>query len=183
MASVVFRRETTSNIANIPIVDGQVLFATDDNFIYLDNGTQRIQYRNNGVATGVQYDNSGSTLVATTVGGAIDELDGKTQKATANNLGIIKPDGLTTATDINGTLSVINNSAANTTYNNSSSGLTADDVQEAIDELKSMITTLATNCYTKTETDALLDAKFDKSAITVDGDIMNVTIEIEEEPV
>jgi hypothetical protein len=181
MASVVFLRDTTANIANIPIVDGQVIFSTNENFIYIDNGNQRTQYRNNGTAAGVQYDNSGSTLISTTVNGAINELDGKTQVATTSRLGIVKPDGTTTSTDANGVISVINNSASNTTYNNQSSGLTADDVQEAIDELKTLIATLQSNVYTKTEVDNALALKFDKSAITVDGNTMNVTIEEPEE--
>ena len=42
MSNVLFKRSTDVN--NIPIIDGQVIFDELDNKIYMDNGNQRLQY-------------------------------------------------------------------------------------------------------------------------------------------
>lgn len=44
MANVIFRRGTTSELANISITDGAILFNTETYKIYVDNGTSRIQF-------------------------------------------------------------------------------------------------------------------------------------------
>ena len=48
-------------------------------------------------------------------------------------------------------------------YDNTESGLTAENVQAAIDEVNAKIEQTPADVYTKSETDALLDAKADKS--------------------
>ena len=179
MASVIFRRDTTANIANIPIVDGQILLSTDDNFIYLDNGNQRIQYRNNGTSSGVTYDNTSSTISSDSVQGAIDELDGRTKIATTSRLGIVKPDGTTISIDANGVLRGTGGSADVITYDNTTSGLQSTNVQDAIDELKGLIATLQETVSTLSGTvTSLGTTKLDKSALTVSGTDLNIQLNL-----
>ena len=45
MASIIMKRGTTSEISNTPISDGQILFETDTKNIYIDKGSNRIEYR------------------------------------------------------------------------------------------------------------------------------------------
>lgn len=50
MSSPIFYKKTAAQIANIPVVDGQVLFETDqgeNGKIFLDNGTTRLQIGGN----------------------------------------------------------------------------------------------------------------------------------------
>lgn len=180
MATVVFLRDTTSNIENIPIVDGQIILSTDENFIYLDNGNQRIQYRNNGLASGVQYDNSQSLLQATNVQSAIDEVADRTNIATVVNAGIVKPDGTTIKINASGVIRA-ESTGANVSYNNTTTHMVATDVQGAIDELYGMITDLANNLSTNYSTSnqmrQLLDDKFDKRDIQLDGNTLNFTLD------
>ena len=173
MANVIFRRDTTANIANIPIVDGQILLSTDDNFIYLDNGNQRIQYRNNGTSSGVTYINTTSGLSADDVQDAIDELAERTQVATSSRLGIVKPDGDTITIDSNGVLTGNRGSADSITYSNTVSELESTNVQGAIDELKSLINTLQTAIGNLNNT---VSQKLDKSALTVSGTDLNIQL-------
>lgn len=44
MANVIFRRGTTSELANIAITDGAILFNTETFKIFVDNGSSRLQY-------------------------------------------------------------------------------------------------------------------------------------------
>lgn len=178
MANVIFRRDTTANIANIPIVDGQILLSTDDNFIYLDNGNQRIQYRNNGTSSGVTYINTTSGLSADDVQDAIDELAGRTNKATSSNLGIVKPDNDTIIINSNGVISATKTSAGSITYSNTTSGLDATDVQAAIDELKGLIATMQQTISTLSTT---VSGKLDKSALTVSGTDLNIQLNLSSE--
>lgn len=177
MANVIFRRDTTANIANIPIVDGQILLSTDDNFIYLDNGNQRIQYRNNGTSSGVTYINTTSGLSADDVQDAIDELAERTQVATSSRLGIVKPDGDTITIDSNGVLTGNRGSADSITYSNTVSELESTNVQDAIDELKSLINTLQTAIGNLNNT---VSQKLDKSALTVSGTDLNIQLNLSE---
>lgn len=180
MATVVFLRDTTNNIANIPIVDGQIILSTDENFIYLDNGNQRIQYRNNGLASGVQYVNTQSGLSGTDVQAAIDEVADRTNIATVVNAGIVKPDGTTIKINTSGVIRA-ESTGANVSYNNSTTHMTATDVQGAIDELYSMITAvsndLSTNYSTSTQMRELLDRKFDKNSVQLSGTTLNFTLD------
>lgn len=44
MAKVIFRRGTTAELNNIPVTDGAVLFNKETFKIFVDDGTQRLQY-------------------------------------------------------------------------------------------------------------------------------------------
>ena len=175
MATVTFIRDTTNNIASIPIVDGQIILSTDENFIYLDNGNQRIQYRNNGTSSGVQYTNTSSGLSSTDVQGAIDEVAARTNIATTGTAGVVKIDGTTIEIN-NGVISSPLQDANDVDYDNTTSGLTATDVQAAIDELKQAITNLINNTYTKTQIDNKLEDKMDKSAFVVTGNTLDIIL-------
>lgn len=180
MATVVFLRDTTNNIANIPIVDGQIILSTDENFIYLDNGNQRIQYRNNGISSGVQYDNTTSGLAGDDVQSAIDELSARTQLATTSNAGIVKPDGISITVDANGKISTPSQTASTISYSNTSSHLSANKVQGAIDELKSLIDQLADVVQNHSNQISTLNTtvgnKLDKSAMSLSGTTLNITL-------
>ena len=58
--------------------------------------------------------------------------------------------------------------AAGLPYDNTESGLTADNVQAAIDEVNEKASSLPSDVYTKEETDALLDEKADKTTLASD---------------
>lgn len=45
MASIIMKRGTSSEISSTPISDGQILFETDTKNIYIDEGSNRIEYR------------------------------------------------------------------------------------------------------------------------------------------
>ena len=156
---------------------GQILLSTDDNFIYLDNGNQRIQYRNNGTSSGVTYINTTSGLSADDVQDAIDELAERTQVATSSRLGIVKPDGDTITIDSNGVLTGNRGSADSITYSNTVSELESTNVQDAIDELKSLINTLQTAIGNLNNT---VSQKLDKSALTVSGTDLNIQLNLSE---
>lgn len=57
MASIIMKRGITSEISNTPISDGQILFETDTKNIYIDEGSNRIEYR----ATTIDIDDVLST--------------------------------------------------------------------------------------------------------------------------
>lgn len=58
--------------------------------------------------------------------------------------------------------------AAGLPYDNTESGLTADNVQDAIDEVNAKASGLPSDVYTKEETDALLAEKADKATLEAD---------------
>ena len=180
MATVVFLRDTTNNIANIPIVDGQIILSTDENFIYLDNGNRRIQYKNNGISSGVQYDNTTSGLAGEDVQSAIDELSDRTQIATTSKAGIVKPDGTSITINSSGKISAQSQTASTVSYSNTSSGLSSNKVQGAIDELKSLIDQLS-DVVDDNERDlralsTIVAGKLDKDAMSLSGTTLNITL-------
>lgn len=78
---VSFRRGTTEEIQNAPIIDGQILFATDTTDIYLDNANlqeyPRIKYRGDRSAEDIQYSNTKLPQLLdnpTDVQGVVDEV-------------------------------------------------------------------------------------------------------------
>lgn len=63
MADVTFRRGTQSEIAAVPIVDGQLLWETTNNIIYMDSGSTRLVMAvggSNGIRP-VEYGGTGCT--------------------------------------------------------------------------------------------------------------------------
>ena len=180
MATVVFLRDTTNNIANIPIVDGQIILSTDENFIYLDNGNQRIQYRNNGLASGVQYTGQDYSTLGDNVQTVIETINARTKIATDSSVGVIKPDNTTITVTSDGTLSASQQSARVVPYV-PSEGMTARNVQDAIDELKTMIMTLSNtlnnNYYTGAQVNTMLNLKLNKNALQLTGTTLNITLD------
>lgn len=85
----------------------------------------------------ITYDNTTSHLTATNLQAAIDEVVSKRYilpPATTNILGGVKI-GSNISVDANGVISASIDSADKLDYDNTTSGLNADNVQEAIDEL------------------------------------------------
>lgn len=90
-------RGIQSVVDNTPIVDGQMLFTTDTDKIYIDNGTTRIMYR------GVPID---STL-STTSTNAVEN------QAITNNCGMASNLQTTIKTNIVSAVNELNNSLTN----------------------------------------------------------------------
>ena len=80
------------------------------------------------------YDNTDSDLVATTIKGAIDELNTEKIDESYDNT-----DSDLVATTIQGAIDELDAEKIDGSYDNSTSGLTATTIQGAIDELKSLI--------------------------------------------
>lgn len=78
MAEVKIKRGTKSEIDNTSIVDGQLLFTTDEinSSLFIDIGTVRKQIGSNAdiTAKDVQYDNTSSHLTSTNVQDGMDEI-------------------------------------------------------------------------------------------------------------
>lgn len=95
----------------------------------------------------VAIESSGTTTYMYDVmPGFIDTSDfiTNTDYATASTAGIVKPDGTTTSVNANGEITVIGGgggSAEDVSYDNTTSGLDAENVQEAVDEIVSTVET------------------------------------------
>lgn len=161
-----------------------------------------------GDADHIDYDNTTSGLDATNVQDAIDELaDEKVDKesgkglstndftdnyknklddiednAEVNIIETIKVNGTALTPDTNRAVDItIAGDAANITYDNTTSGLTADDVQEAIDELadekvdKVTGKQLSTEDYTTAEKNKLADIEANADVNTIESISVNGT--------
>ncbi|MGB5376901.1 MAG: hypothetical protein WBN26_02835, partial [Muriicola sp.] len=85
------------------------------------------------------YDNTTSGLTATDVQAAIDEIN-----ALAGTVSLVDNlDGTYTYTDESGVTQLIDTNASSNPYDNTASGLTATDVQAAIDEINALAGTVA----------------------------------------
>lgn len=108
------------------------------NVVYMiTNGTT-----NTIVAEDIVYDNTGTILTSNTVQDAIDEL----ARGAVKELTLAQYNALTPAEQNNGTIYYITDDiggayASEVMYDNTQSGLNADDVQDAIDEINTAIST------------------------------------------
>src|SRR5690606_2278688 len=136
-----------ANTVSVTVVDGVYTFLDGDNQIITTIDTN---------ADAIAYDNTTSGLAATNVQAAIDELaslsdvlvdngngtfthttvDGTVVTFDANTVSVTVVDGVYTFLDGAGnTITAIDTNADALPYDNTTSGLTATDVQSAIDEL------------------------------------------------
>ena len=147
-----FTTTTSSKLSQLTVTNGQLIYLSDQDAAYYDMGGQRKPLSSMRVV---------SSLPATSVAQegilyAVIDSDGHADAslwsasrseyvplsgyvATATTVGLVKPDGTTITIDSNGTISchpeVTSLPASSITYDNTSSGLTGDDAQEAIDEV------------------------------------------------
>ena len=147
---VKFYTTTSAKLPTLPIVNGQLIYLEDKDSGYYDMGNSRhymsgvrlvstlpstgakdvlyIQIDNSGRATSSVWDETTSQFVS---------LSG--QIATTTDVGVVKPDGTTITIDSNGTISsheaVQSLPASSITYDNTTSGTTATNAQDALDEI------------------------------------------------
>lgn len=101
MASIIMKRGTTSEISNTPISDGQILFETDTKNIYIDKGSNRIEYR----ATTIDIDSALSTTSKNPVQNKVVTTNINTTKA---NLGDVTSLTTTDKSSVVGAVNEIN---------------------------------------------------------------------------
>ena len=130
------------------VVDIQV---DGDSILDEDGIAELATVATSGEAEDVSYDNSESGLTATNVQDAIDEVleeGGKVQD--------VKVDG-ESVVDENKVAQITTPDADGISYDNTTSGLEADDVQEAIDEVVTDIESVETALETKADVDGFYD--------------------------
>lgn len=150
---VKFYTTTSSKLSDLPIVNGQLIFLEDTDAGYYDMGNTRrnisgVQILSALPSTAVVQEDIIYGIV--NAAGHVDSYVWNDQQhvfhqmtgyaATANTLGLTKPDGTTLTIDGNGVMSVSAVAASQVTYSSSVSGLQADDAQDAIDELSVVAT-------------------------------------------
>lgn len=154
---VKFTLTSSNKLANLDIVNGQLIYLADIDAAYYDVGGSRrpvssmkivnqlpqpsqaqenmlyVIIGQNGQATASLYSATTSSFVS--LAGAI---------ATTTTVGLVKPDGTTITIDNNGTISchVSSVAASSVTYDNTTSGLSSTAAQGAIDELTLRISQL-----------------------------------------
>ena len=148
--NVQFIATTKSRLPQVPITNGQLIYLDGEDIAYYDLGSTRhslssVRLVASLPSTGQEgiiyvladgsnpislylWDSSLSTPAYVCISGYV---------ATATKVGQVKPDGVTTSVDANGTLSVDALDASSVSYDNSTSGLTGDDAQSALDEIVS----------------------------------------------
>lgn len=165
-------RVTAAKLSTVPVEDGQIIELSDQAGWYYDSGSTRYQL---GSGSGHIIENPAGTDMTQRANMQFvdshltdDSTNDRTKietikSVTSAQFAQATEDGLYNITD--GSASAI--LAEDVGYDNTSSGLTATDVQDAIDELATekadSSTTLAgygiTDAYTKAETDAEIDAE------------------------
>ena len=117
MASIIMKRGTTSEISNTPISDGQILFETDTKNIYIDKGSNRIEYR----ATTIDIDSELNTTSENPVQNKVVTTNINTTKA---NLGDVTSLTTTDKSSVVGAVNELNSNSLKhtllTTYSTAS---------------------------------------------------------------
>ncbi len=137
-ASKVFvvTRVTTIQMNTITPLNGALVYNTDDNCLFqFNNGSWSSLCVNvsAGETITVLVDNSDGTFTYTNEAGT----DVTISQASLQNNG----DGTYSFMNGGGTITIIDTNAASNLYNNTTSGLTANNVQDAIDELNTAVNT------------------------------------------
>ena len=104
MASIIMKRGTTSEISNTPISDGQILFETDTKNIYIDKGSNRIEYR----ATTIDIDSELNTTSENPVQNKVVTTNINTTKA---NLGDVTSLTTTDKSSVVGAVNELNSNS------------------------------------------------------------------------
>ena len=157
---VKFYATTAAKLDTLPIVNGQLIYLEDKDSSYYDIGNTRRPL--SGVRLVPSLPQSGQdnviyvTIDSTTGDASASVWDPSAQQfkvladktiATTTTVGLVKPDGTTITITNDGTISchaeVTSLPASSITYDNSSSGMTAADAQNAIDELSSSLADVA----------------------------------------
>ncbi len=147
-----FISTTSSKLSQLAVSNGQLIYLADLDASYYDMAGQRRPLSSMRVVSslpstsvaqeGVLYaviNNDGHADASIWSASMSRYVPLSGYAATATTLGLVKPDGTTITIDANGTISchpeVTSLPASSITYDNTSSGLTADDAQDAIDEV------------------------------------------------
>lgn len=155
---ILWTSTTSSKLSELNIVNGQLIYLTDINAAYYDVGSRRrlvsnLQIVNALPSTSAAQEGAIYGMISGT--GHLDtwvwDATSSTYKqmtgylATASSAGLVKPDGTTITVDTNGVISALQQelSADNVTYDNSISGLSSTSVQEAIDEVNTLVNNAA----------------------------------------
>lgn len=153
-----FISTTSSQLPSLTVANGQLIYLADKDAAYYDMGDLRRPLASMRVVSALPPSSSVQENVLYAVINAEGHADASIwdassstyvslsgYKATASSLGLVQPDGTTITIDSNGVISchaeVTTLPASSITYDNSDSGLTADDAQEAIDEVYGFATT------------------------------------------
>ena len=147
-----FTTTTSSKLSQLTVTNGQLIYLSDQDAAYYDMGGQRKPLSSMRVVSslpstsvaqeGILYaviDSDGHADASLWSASRAEYVPLSGYVATATAVGLVKPDGTTITIDANGTISchpeVTTLPASSITYDNTTSGLTADDAQDAIDEV------------------------------------------------
>lgn len=152
MAYTSFMRGDNTKMTNTPYTDGLIFLNTEEQALYLDDNNERIPMGGAGTGGHIIENNAGTDMTERTnlqFGGVYvsdDETNDRTKVNVTRNMSKDDFDQLTTAEKL-GVIVTSNDpndyvpfSADMVEYDNTNSGMTATDVQDAIDELNSDIT-------------------------------------------
>lgn len=149
MAYTSFMRGDNTKMTNTPYTDGLIFLNTEEQALYLDDNNERIPMGGAGTGGHIIENNAGTDMTERTnlqFGGVYvsdDETNDRTKVNVTRNMSKNDFDQLTTAEKL-GVIVTSNDpndyipfSADMVEYDNTNSGMTATDVQDAIDELNS----------------------------------------------
>ena len=164
--NVKFTSTTSDKLSSLLISNGQLIYLSDSQEVYQDLNNARKKFTDvhfvssidgltgrtgkiyvvigsNGKADAYVWDSTSSTFIALS-----------SPLATVSTPGLVKPDNSTITVDSNGVISVISSGttvATEISYDNTTSGLAATNVQTAVDEVVAMSSTLATDLTSRLE--------------------------------
>lgn len=152
MAYTSFMRGDNTKMTNTPYTDGLIFLNTEEQALYLDDNNERIPMGGAGTGGHIIENNAGTDMTERAnlqFGGVYvsdDETNDRTKVNVTRNMSKDDFDQLTTAEKL-GVIVTSNDpndyvpfSADMVEYDNTNSGMTATDVQDAIDELKTDMT-------------------------------------------
>lgn len=162
---------TTSNkLSDLPIINGQFITLQDADGSYYDvGGSRKVITGFRLVSSLPSTGQSGIIYGVTNADGHVDvsvwdsstasykQLSG--YKATASSLGLVKPDGKTITINSNGVISFKSAPSTKVTYNNSTSGLAATNVQTAVDEVSATASTALSIAQSTTAVIAAMETR------------------------
>lgn len=156
MAYTSFMRGDNTKMTNTPYTDGLIFLNTEEQALYLDDNNERIPMGGAGTGGHIIENNAGTDMTERTnlqFGGVYvsdDETNDRTKVNVTRNMTKDDFDQLTNAEKL-GVIVTSNDpndyvpfSADMVEYDNTNSGMTATDVQDAIDELNSELGSICT---------------------------------------
>ena len=173
---------TSDKLSNLPLSDGQLIYLKDINATYYDMSSSRRLMSSMRLVSALPSTAAAQEGVLYGVVNASGNVDASIWDsgtsifrkltgyvATTNSLGLVKPDGSTITIDANGTISC-SPAATAVSYDNTSSGLTGQTVQAAIDEVNTIASGASTavsniQSFVAAATTALADLELRMQAV------------------